>query len=595
MGNKQYPIKNPIPTKIERNFECVARDGVILRSDVYHPDEKSKFPVLVCRTPYNKLTDRYVKTARDLASRGYCVVVQDFRGRYASDGEYLWMWRERTETFDALDGFDTIEWASTLPWSDGRVGTWGHSNASWAVWMTLDSVPPHLCSALASGISKNILDINFGIFETGRRLEWTYMMAADMRKRLGKNDGPTDPVSATEIWHQIERGKYIWWLPLSKIPESVFGPINSQLQTYHRNQNVEFQHFDDIHSKVNCPVFQITGWWDRLIGTLDNFHGLIVNGKRHLVNRHRIVVGPWGHDATQFTRKIGPIDYGYEAESSYAELIARWYDSEFKKINNGLNEEKPVQLFILGDNKWRGEDKWPIPRTKYIDFYLGSLGNANTLNGDGFLSTTNQSLPNEDLVITDERSAIQFEYDSFLYDPRDPVMSLMRADSQAAPVDQKPHDHRMDILFYETPVFQKRVEFTGPVELFLWASTDGHDTDWTAKISIVHEDNLAINLTYGIQRAIYRDGFNNPSLIEPNKPYLYKLKINPIGCVFLPGQKLRLCVSSSDFPNFDRNHNTGKPYWKDNDMRTASQKIFHSKKMPSRLVLPWIPNESQIN
>ena len=361
--DKKYPSIKPLEVVVESNLELTTRDGVILRSDVYHPTDDQAYPSLVCRTPYNKQLPRYIETATDLAKRGYCVVVQDFRGRYASDGDYHWMWRERSETHDTEDGYDTIEWAATLEWSDGRVGTWGHSNASWAIWMMLDSQPPSLSSTLASGISQNILDINFGIFETGRRLEWTHMMAADMRRRAELTDGAITPAQASKRWNEVERGKYIWWLPLGDIPGGTFSELNDQLQTYHRNQNKEYQHFGDIHPKVRTPVYQITGWWDRLIGTVDNFHGITKNGPDKLRNKHRLIIGPWGHDATQYQGKIGPVDYGSDATTTYADLIARWYDFDLKGIENGFADEAPVQMWVLGADKWRGENEWQLART----------------------------------------------------------------------------------------------------------------------------------------------------------------------------------------------------------------------------------------
>ena len=575
-SDKKYPNSFPLEVAVESNLELTTRDGVVLRADIYHPVGGSQYPALVCRTPYQKLTPRYVETATDLAARGYCVVIQDFRGRYASDGDYEWMWRERTETHDTPDGYDTIEWAAKLEWSDGRVGTWGHSNASWAIWMMLDSQPPSLTSALTSGISQNILDITFGIFETGRRLDWTYMMAADMRRRSELGDGVTTPDEAAKRWNEVERGKYIWWLPLGDIPDNVFSELNPQLQAYHREHNVEFQHFGDIHPKVQTPIYQITGWWDRLIGTIDNFEGLTTNGPEELRDKHRLIIGPWGHDTTQYTGEIGPIDYGPNAATTYADLIARWYDFDLKGADNGLADEAPVQMWVLGEDKWRGENEWPLARTEYTNFYLHSQGSANTVGGDGSLSVK-------------APAASEVGKDDYKYDPRDPVMSLMRADSQAAPVDQSPHDHRKDILVYDFPVFDSELEITGPISLRLWAKTDGPDTDWTAKLAVVYEDGLSVNLTYGIMRAQYRYGYENPILLDPDEVPEYSIKLNPIGCMFKPGQKLRLYVSSSDFPNFDRNHNTGKDYWSDAELRVAQQTIFHSADRPSHLILPVIP------
>lgn len=565
------------PLTVEENMECVARDGVKLRADVYHPQDGGKYPVLLCRTPYNKLTPRYVADAKALATRGYTVVVQDHRGRYASDGEFAWMFRDKSETHDVEDGYDSCEWAAKLEWSDGRVGTWGHSNASWAIWMLFASQPPSLTAGLASGICKDLLDLNFGIFETGRRLEWTYMMAADARKKAGETFGPHTPAEANRRWAEVERGKYIWWLPLASIPGEVFSTLNEQLQTYHRVQHKEFMNFGEFHDKVNVPTFQITGWWDRLIGTVDNFEGITKNGNEGKPEElHRLIIGPWGHDPTDFSRKIGPIDYGPGADKPYHSMISRWYDYQFKGFDNGIADEDPVQLFVLGENKWRGEKEWPLARTQYTPFYLHSGGSANTVNGDGSLST--------EAPLADEAKS-----DTYDYDPRDPVMSLMRSDSQAAPVDQSPHDHRQDVLFYETEALTEDLELVGPVRLKLWAQTDGLDTDWAARLAIVFEDGLAMNLTYGIMRAQFRDGYDKPSLLEPNTPYEYDIKLNPIGVLLKPGQKLRLYVTSSDFPNFDRNHNTGKPYWEDSELRVASQTVHHSALKSSHLVLPVIP------
>lgn len=560
----------------ESNLECEARDGVLLRADVYHPQDGGKYPVLLCRTPYNKLTPRYVSDARAMAARGYTVVVQDHRGRYASDGEYAWMFRDWTETHDAEDGYDSVEWAAKLPWSDGRVGTWGHSNASWAIWLMFSTQPPSLTAGLSSGMCENLLDLNFGIFETGRRLEWTHMMGADMRLKAGDKDGPLTPAEANRRWAEVERGKYIWWLPLGDIPGQLFSTLNEQLQTYHRAQNVEFMRFGEFHSKVNVPTLQITGWWDRLIGTVDNFEGLTKRGAEELRDQHRLIIGPWGHDPTDFSRKIGPVDYGPEADRKYHSMITRWYDYQFKGYANGIEEEDPIQMFVLGENVWRGEKEWPLARTQFTPFFLHSEGSANTVFGNGSLSI-------------ETPSSSEAESDEYDYDPRDPVMSLMRADSQAAPVDQSPHDQRQDVLFYETPVLEEELELTGPVRLKLWAKTDGPDTDWAARLAIVFEDGLAMNLTYGIMRAQYREGYENPKLLEPGETYEYDVKLNPVGVLLKPGQKLRLYVASSDFPNFDRNHNTGTPYWEDEELRVAHQTVFHSADKPSHLILPVIP------
>ena len=561
--------------EIEHDVACVTRDGTTLRADVYHPSGGGRYPTLVNRTPYGKREPRYVNDACTLARRNYTVVVQDQRGRYASDGEYRWMFRDRLETFDAEDGFDTAEWAARLPWSDGQVGTWGHSNASWLALMLASSQPPSLKAVMASGMAQDLLSMNFGIFETGRRLEWTYLMAADARRRAGEPFGPYTAAEAAERWNSVERGKYIWWLPLDDIPPSVFSTLNEPLRTYHRAQDREFMRFAELHPRITAPVMLMTGWWDRLIGTIDNYAGLVANGPAHLRRQHRLIVGPWVHDVTQFTRRCGKLDFGPDAEWAYADMITRWYDHQLKGIANGLADEPPVQLFILGENRWRGEHEWPLARTRYTEYFLHSGGSANTVRGDGTISVVPPS--------GEEPS------DRYVYDPRDPAMSLMRADAQAAPVDQSPHDHRQDILVYQTPPLAEDIEVTGPVTLKLWAASDCPDTDWTAKLAVVFADGLCVNLTYGIMRARYRNGFDQPALLEPGTLTEYTIRLNPIGIRFRRGERIRLYVSSSDFPNFDRNHNTGRDYWSDTELRVARQEVFHSAGRPSRLILPVIP------
>ncbi|MBM3548837.1 MAG: CocE/NonD family hydrolase [Alphaproteobacteria bacterium] len=564
----------PLPLVAEQNLECVTRDSTILRADVYRPAGDGRYPVLINRTPYGKHEPRYIADAKAVAARGYVMVIQDERGRYASDGEYRWMFRERGETTNIEDGYDAAEWAAKLPWSDGRLGTWGHSNASYLAWMLCASQPPSLKAFMASGMGERLLSMNFGIFETGRRLEWVHMMAADARRRAGDPTGPHTAAEASKIWNQVERSKWIWYLPLGDIPAKTFSTLNEQLQAYHRTQNIEFMRFGDFHPNVTTPVMLMTGWWDRLIGTMEHFTGLEKNGPAHLKGQHRMIVGPWIHDVTGMVPKDCGLDFGPDADRSYSGMIARWYDLHFKGIDDGLAKEAPVQLFVIGANKWRGESEWPLSRAKQTAFHLHSRGQANTVRGDGVLSLAPpaQSSPT----------------DRYVFDPRDPVMSLMRADSQAAPVDQAPHDHRRDILVYQTAPLRNDIEVIGSPVLTLWASTDGPDTDWTAKLALVNENGLAINLTYGILRAQFRNGFDRPSLLEPNATYEFTVPLNPIAVLFKRGQRIRLYVSSSDFPNFDRNHNTGRDYWSDPELRPARQTVFHDVSKPSRLTLPVI-------
>ena len=354
----------------------------------------------------------------------------------------------------------------------------------------------------------------------------------------------------------------------------MFSTLTPQLRTYLREQNLEHWALDKVLPKVSVPTCSLTGWWDRLIGTVDMFAGLVANGPEAVRGEHRLIIGPWGHNVGNMGRRQGPLDFGPGMTDTYADVIARWCDYRLKGIDDGMGSEPPVKLFVVGRNEWRYEEEWPPEQAQPTEFFLHSEGKANTVSGDGELSTNE---PGE------ERP------DSYTYDPRNPVMSLMDADAQAAPRDQAPNNGRADVLAYQTPPLEQEVEVIGPVALKLWASTSAPDTDFTAKLIDVHPSGLAVNLTYGIVRGRYREGYNRPKLMEPGRPYEFTIRLNPVGVRFLKGHRIRLDVSSSDFPNFDRNHNTGADFWSDAEFRAARQTLYHDRERPSRLILPVMP------
>ncbi len=566
-------MDDKLSVKVERDQPATMRDGTVLRADVYWPRKSGAYPVIVCRTPYDKGEGTVGSFAEELASRGYIVVAQDIRGRYKSDGDFHWFFKDNSETYDGPDGYDTVEWAASIDDSSGKVGTWGFSYPGWCVWRMAETRPPHLKALHAGGIAMRETDMTFGVLDIGRRLQWTYGMAADARRRVEDETGPGSRAEANAHWDEVERSKWLWYLPLGDMPDQVLGPLTPMFKDYLREINVDHWRFADVHSKVNVPTHTMTGWYDRLIGTINNYAGMVANGPEELRDRHRIVVGPWGH-SSDGERRLGPLDFGAEAETTYADELSRWYDHQLKGVDNGLGGEPPVKLFIMGENRWRYESEWPLARTRYTDFHLHSGGSANTARGDGSLSMSAASTERPD------------EYD---YDPRDPVMSLMELNSQNGARDQAPLAHRRDILVYQTARLEKEIEVTGPVMLKLWAASSAPDTDFTAKLVDVHPDGMAVNLTYGILRASHRNGMANPSLIELGRPYEYTVRLNPTGILFEKGHRIRLDVSSSDFPNFDRNHNTGADFWSDAELRVAHQTVYHDSEHPSRLILPLIP------
>lgn len=562
---------------VEPNVAVAMRDGVVLRADVYRPEGGGRHPVLVRRTCYGR--DRLaIGDPRILAERGYVVVLQDVRGRYGSEGDWPWALAVESQQQEAEDGYDTVEWAASLPGGDGRVATWGHSFDAWSQWRLATLNPPSLAGMSASGMPPGVLDWTRGIFETGRRLQWSYGQAVDAKRRAGWQPAARTAEHANRIWQDVERGKWLWHTPLADIPGHVFGPFTNDLHQYYHDVDRELFDLSRVHPHVTVPVLMFTGWWDRLSRTVDHYTGLRKNGPTRSREAHRLIIGPWGHNPADLTGRFGSdINHGPAAVATHEDMVARFFDYHLKGIDNGLGDEPPVKIFVLGHDDWRYEHEWPLDRTEYTDLYLRSQGSANSVRGDGKLSVT---------VPATEAA------DTYTYDPRDPVMSLMAPNAQARPCDQAPLDDRDDILVYRTDALQSPIEVTGTVTVRLWAVTNAVDTDWTAKLIDVRPDGTAINVASGIVRACYRNGYDAQELVEPGTPYEYEIVLTPVSIVFGVGHRVRLDVSSSDFPNFDRNHNTGAPFWSDSQFRVAKQQVLHGREHPSRVILPVIPAAS---
>ena len=553
---------------LQENVATPMRDGTILRSDVFRPDAPGQYPVLVSRTPYDKRRAAYRKVARHLADNGYVCVLQDIRGTHASEGIYYLARNGRQDTMDAEDGYDTVEWAARLPSSDGQVCIWGHSYSSWSAWVAAGARPPSLRALFGSGMAARILDNTRGIFETGRRLHWMYQQAADLRRRKGGPSLSKDEIDAR--WFDVERFKWVWFLPLADIPDSAFPGLTGQLRDYLQKQEIETWAFDDLHPLVEVPTCSVTGWYDRIIGAIEQFEGMEANGPAHLRGRHRLVVGPWGHGMAALNRQAGPLDFGPEAAALYEDLLLTWCDEQLK--GKPPADSAPVRLFLMGANRWCSAAQWPLPGSQETEFFLHGQGNANTVRSDGQLTRV---APGDDPP------------DHYTYDPRDPVMSLMGRDIQMEPRLQAPNDDRQDILVYQTPPLENPLSVIGRVSVRLWVASDAPDTDFTAKLIDVRADGSAVNITYGILRCRYREGYaTEADPLRPGQVYEIEIALNPTAIVFGAGHRIRLDISSSDFPNFDRNHNTGRDFWSDTELRPARQTVFHDRNRPSRLILP---------
>ena len=559
----------------DQDLTATMRDGTLLRADAYRPDKAGRFPTLLCRTPYGKGLVRYVELGRRLAELGYLVLVQDVRGRYASDGEFRPGFFSSIHC-DAEDGYDAVEWAARLPWSTGRVGTFGNSYDGWTQWELAHARPPHLVAMLPQGIAASLLDRELsGVLRLGRVLYWTInTLSPDMRRRKGVRSGAQTVEDAERLWLERDRAKWLWYLPLTAIPDDAMFGMAGHFKSWLGDHTTDHFGFLGKHQNIDVPALVTTGWYDQQIGAMKHFTGMVENGMTEEARKgQRLIVGPWSHAGTEWVSRVGDVNFGPEASRSFYQVADQWFSYWLKGERNEVEEWPPIRLFVMGANTWRAESEWPLARTTYVDFYLHSDGGANAAGGDGRLS---REPPEE------ERP------DEYRYDPRDPVMTLYSTRGQQEPRDQRVLDGRRDILVYSTPPLVEPMEVTGPVVVKLWAASTAKDTDFVAKLVDRWPDGFAQELCHGIVRARYRDSLHQPSLIEPGRVYEYTISVNPTSNLFRAGHRAELHISSSDFPNFDRNHNTGGNDYEEATLVTAKQTIFHDQARPSKMTLPVI-------
>ena len=563
----------------EDDLEMATRDGTILRADVYRPDAPGKFPVILERSPYNKRREQYLKKGPGLAARGFLFVVQDVRGRFASEGELMPGFYSADHK-DDVDGYDAVEWAAGLPWSTGAVGTTGGSYNGWTQLELAHTQPPHLKAIMPQLICANLLDREkSGVLRLGRVLWWTVnTMAPDTRVRDGIVRGPQDEVEAVELWSSRDRSKWFWFLPLMEIPDYVMHSMAQHWRRWLVDHTTDHFGFEAKHKRMAVPALTQTGWYDQQIMSTKNFTGLQQHGATELAcDNQYLLIGPWTHDGMIWPSKTGEIDFGDAAHLDYFEITSQWYRRWLYEEEEAISDWPRVRLFIMGTNVWRGEDEWPLARTQYTEFYLHSGGHADDIEGDGRLSTAAPA--------TEEAT------DGYVYDPRDPVMTLYAPMGQQEPQDQRGLDERGDILRYATPALEESLEVTGPVTMKLHAASTAPDTDFVIKLLDIWPHGFAQELCHGIVRARYRESFEQPTLIEPGEVYEYTIELNPTGNVFLPGHRIRVDISSSDFPNFDRNHNTGGDDYAEAGLVSATQTVFHDETRPTHIVLPVIPEK----
>lgn len=555
---------------VERNVPAKMRDGVILRADIYRPKAEGKFPVLLTRTPYNKTGE--ISLGVKAAERGYVLIAQDTRGRYASEGEWYPFKHE------SPDGYDTVEWVASLPYSDGKVGMYGGSYVGATQMLAAIANPPHL-----SGIFPDVTASNYhdgwtyqgGAFEQWFNESWTTGLAMNTLERRVDESG--DALEGTKVLPLTS------YPILSPVPQVGLAPYFSDwlahpdYDNYWKQWSIE-AHYDQIH----VPVYGSGAWYDIFLrGTLRNYMLLKTQaGSEQARRNQRLIIFVGGHAGGWDIPKVGAVDFGPKLPINLNEIMFRWYDWLLKGENNGMANEKPVRIFVMGKNEWRDEDDWPLARAVTTHYYLHSEGMANGLQGDGTLTTT---------------APTAGKRDHYVYDPADPVPTIGgplccgALPTGIGPEDQRPAEDRKDVLVYTTPAFTKDTEVTGPVSLDLYVSTSAVDTDLTGKLVDVWPSGFAQNLSEGILRLRCRDSQEHPELANPGQVYHIAVDMVATSNVFLRGHKLRLEVSSSNFPRFDRNLNTGGVQALGSSMAKATNVVYHDREHPSALIVPVVP------
>jgi putative CocE/NonD family hydrolase len=551
------------------------RDGVTLYADIYRPRSSDRFPVILMRTPYDKSVSWAVSPVLRMVLRGFVVIIQDVRGRYTSEGEWYPFRHEQA------DGFDTVEWAAALPYSNGKVGMMGASYVGATQMLAAIAQPPHLAAIAPNMTASNYHDgwtYQGGAFEQWFDQNWTSQLAQNTLQRLIRDN--TNAVVGAPT------------LPLVNYPVFNFGqlPADAQLTAalapyyldwlahpnyddYWKQWSIE-EHFPDIA----VPMLQVGGWYDIFNGgTLRNYVGAKTHGANNAARtQQHLLIEIGGHAG--FGRRIGEVDFGPHAtENGYTDVILDWYDFLFKGIQNEFATDKPVKLFVMGANEYRQEDDWPPPQAQLTKYFLHSAGKANSLRGDGSLSV---------LVPKSEAA------DAYVYNPVNPAPTVggpLCCDAehmQPGPRDQRSVESRDDVLIYSTGPLARDLEVTGPVTATLFVKSSAVDTDFTAKLVDVAPDGFAQNLTEGILRMRYRASMERAALMNPGQTYEISVDLWATSNVFLRGHSLRLEISSSNFPRFDRNLNTGEEIKFARTSVAATNTILHDAQHPSALVLP---------
>lgn len=542
---------------IDFDRRVAMRDGVELSADVYRPKGDGRYPVVLLRTPYLKTGEFQLKTGRFFAERGYALVYMDVRGRGDSDGVFV------PYRGEGRDGFDAIEWCAAQPWSDGNVGTMGGSYLGRIQWLAALEHPLHLrAMCVAVSPSDPFVEWPTGV-ETPMHLCWLHLTSGRVTQNM-------DAVDWTKVYEH---------LPLATMDEAAGRP-SAEWREELRHEGLDDYWraicYQDKFDQIDLPVLHISGWYDdEQVGTPLNFAGMVAHAATPQARAsQRLLMGPWGH-AINTSTKLGEVDFGPDALIDLQGIQLRWFDRWLKGLQNGVSEEPPVRIFVMGENRWRDEQAWPPVGARFTRFYLHSGGQANSRFGDGALATVAPAAESPD---------------GYSYDPSRPVPFITEPTSSqiGGADDYAAIQRRDDVLVYVTPPLAEDVEVTGPIKVELYAASSAPDSDFMAMLLDVHPSGFVQRQCDGMVRARFREGMDRPSLIEPGRVYRYEIDCWNTSQLFRSGHRICLQIASSAFPKYDRNLNTGESLANGTRMAVAEQRVYHDAERPSCVVLPNI-------
>lgn len=546
------------PMVVEYEVGIPMADGVRLSADVYRPADGAPAPAMLQLTPYNNNGDGSMESAWEFVERGYAYVVVDVRGRYDSDGVFD-PWRD-----DGVDGSQAMDWIARQPWSNGRIATMGASYSGMNQWLMAKQASSHH-AAIVSYVAPADGFNDAARFDGVPKLDLIFTWSAGMYGRVNQSRAGWD-------WRTVMSG-----LPLHTLGEQSGRPL-PYWQGWMEHDRLDAW-WDPVqmtghYEEFDIPSFNVTGWWDgQLIGATRNYEHAVRTGDP---GDHMLVIGPWLHGVNR-GRQIGVRDYGPDAVIDLDAIRDEWLDH--RMLGTPRPDLPAVLYFVQGTNEWRRADSWPPPESGATSFYLDSGGNANTLFGDGVLQ---EGQPGDGPP------------DRFTYDPMNPVPTLSsrtagsRGGIGPGSTDNRVVETRDDVLVYTSEPLSEGVEITGPVTATVYLSTDVPDTDVSVKLLEVEESGRALNLSHGIARVRYRDGFENPRFLDGDEVVAVEVTLFPTSIYLPPGRRIRIEVSSSNFPLFGRNLNIAGSSETSTDYRVANTRIHHGPEHASRIVLPLI-------